>query len=115
MKYSITGNDDFISNDLLKWWRNKRNSFPILSRLAYDVPAIPVSTVSSKQMFNTVRRILEDRRCSLVSDTMEALTCLKDWENASLRRQHQLNNEELMDDFSMMTIDESSDSNQLAK
>ncbi|KAK2648460.1 hypothetical protein Ddye_015949 [Dipteronia dyeriana] len=45
-EYSITDNDDFTINDLLKWWQNKRNRFPILSRLACDVLVIPVSTVS---------------------------------------------------------------------
>ena len=111
-EYSITDNDDFTTNDLLKWWRGKRNSFPILSRLACDVLAIPISTVSSEQVFSTAGRILEDRRCSLAPDAVEALTCLKDWQNARLRRQHQLENEELMDDFSTMTIEESSGSNQ---
>ncbi|KAK2663377.1 hypothetical protein Ddye_001951 [Dipteronia dyeriana] len=52
-EYSITDNDDFTINDLLKWWQNKRNTFPILSRLACDVLAIPVSTVSSEQVFST--------------------------------------------------------------
>ncbi|KAK2656181.1 hypothetical protein Ddye_009233 [Dipteronia dyeriana] len=77
-EYSITDNDDFTINDLLKWWQNKRNTFPILSRLACDVLAIPVSTVSSEQVFSTAGRIIEDRRCSLAPDAVEALTCLKD-------------------------------------
>ncbi|KAK3204896.1 hypothetical protein Dsin_018942 [Dipteronia sinensis] len=111
-KYSITESDDFTTNDLLKWWRGKRNNFPILSRLACDVLAIPVSTVSSEQVFSTARRILEERRCSLAHDAVEALTCLKDWQNATFRRQHQPDTEELMDDFSNMTIEESSGSNQ---
>ncbi|KAK3221953.1 hypothetical protein Dsin_008978 [Dipteronia sinensis] len=98
-EYSITESDDFTTNDLLKWWRGKRNNFPILSRLACDVLAIPVSTVSSKQVFSTAGRILEERRCSLAYDAVEALTCLKDWQNATFRRQHQPDTEELMDDF----------------
>ncbi|KAK3188479.1 hypothetical protein Dsin_028040 [Dipteronia sinensis] len=52
-EYSITESDDFTTNDLLKWWRSKRNNFPIMSRLACDVLAIPVSTVSSEQVFST--------------------------------------------------------------
>ncbi|KAK3229454.1 hypothetical protein Dsin_001335 [Dipteronia sinensis] len=112
MEYSITESDDFTTNDLLKWWRGKRNNFPILSRLACGVLAIPVSTVSSEQVFSTAGRILEERRCSLAPDAVEALTCLKDWENATLRRQHQLDTKELMDDFSNMIIEESSGSNQ---
>ena len=113
-KYSITENDDFTTNDLLKWWRGKRNSFPILLRLACDVLVIPVSTVSSEQVFSTAGRILEERRCSLAPDAVEALTCLKDWQNVRFRQQHQLENEEFKDDFSSMTIKESSSSNQLA-
>ncbi|KAK2652628.1 hypothetical protein Ddye_012484 [Dipteronia dyeriana] len=84
-EYSITDNDGFKINDLLKWWQNKRNSFLILSRLAHDVLAIPVSTVSLEQAFSTARRIIEDRRCSLAPDAVEALTCLKDWENERIR------------------------------
>ncbi|KAK2634908.1 hypothetical protein Ddye_029700 [Dipteronia dyeriana] len=93
---------------------NKRNSFPILSRLACDVLTIPVSIVSSEQVFSTAGRIIEDRRCSLNPDAVEALMYLRDWENARIRRQHQLVNEELIDDFSNLTIDESSGSNQPA-
>ncbi|KAK3218360.1 hypothetical protein Dsin_012330 [Dipteronia sinensis] len=111
-EYSITESDDFTTNDLLKWWHGKRNNFPILSRLACDVLAIPVSTVSSEQVFSTAERILEERRCSLAHDAVEALTCLKDWQNATFRRQHQPDTEELMDDFSNMIIEESSGSNQ---
>ena len=111
-EYSITDTDDFTTNDLLKWWCGKRNNFPILSRLACDILAIPVSTVSSEQVFSTAGRILVETRCSLAPDAVEALTCLKDWENAKFKRQHQLENNELMDDFSSMTIDESSGSNQ---
>ena len=40
-EYSITDTDDFTTNDLLKWWCGKRNNFPILSRLACDILAIP--------------------------------------------------------------------------
>ncbi|KAK2645691.1 hypothetical protein Ddye_020886 [Dipteronia dyeriana] len=77
-EYSITDNDYFTINDLQKWWQNKRNNFPILLRLACDVLVIPDSTVSSEQVFSIAGRIIEDRRCSLAPDAVEALTCLKD-------------------------------------
>ncbi|KAK2657817.1 hypothetical protein Ddye_010869 [Dipteronia dyeriana] len=78
MEYSITDNDDFTMNDLLKWWRNKRNRFLVLSRLACDVLVIPVSTVSSEKVFNIAEQIIEDGKCSLASDAVDVLTCLKD-------------------------------------
>ncbi|KAK2638958.1 hypothetical protein Ddye_026753 [Dipteronia dyeriana] len=76
-EYSIPENEDFTMNDLLKWWRKKRNSFPILLRLACDVLVIPVSTVSLEQVFSTAGRIIEYSRCSLAPDAVEALTCHK--------------------------------------
>ncbi|KAK2652254.1 hypothetical protein Ddye_012110 [Dipteronia dyeriana] len=74
----------------------------------YQSPSVRFSHWVSLEVFSTAERILENRRCSLAHDTAEALTCLMDWENTSLKQQHQLDNEELMDDFSNMTIDESS-------
>jgi hypothetical protein len=54
-----------------------------------------VSTVSSESTFSTVGRIIEERRSSLAPDMVEALTCLKDWEAADTRQQHQLEDQEI--------------------
>ncbi|KAK3228485.1 hypothetical protein Dsin_000366 [Dipteronia sinensis] len=78
----------------------------------FHIDTDPDPPISSEQVFSTTGRILEERRCSLAHDAVEALTCLKDWQNARFRRQHQPDTEELMDDFSKMTIEESSGSNQ---
>ncbi|XP_071939173.1 zinc finger BED domain-containing protein RICESLEEPER 1-like [Coffea arabica] len=48
--------------DVLGWWKRERWRFPISSRLASDVLAIPVTTVASKYTFSAGGRIIDDRR-----------------------------------------------------
>ena len=65
--------------NLLTLWRQYENMFPILSKMARDVHSIPVSTVSSESAFSSSGRIIDDRRHSLKSEMVEALTIYKDW------------------------------------
>ena len=46
-------NDDIEDFDILGWWKVNSPIFPILSQMAYDVLAIPISTVASKSAFST--------------------------------------------------------------
>jgi len=88
---------------LLEWWRDHQSSFPVLARFARDILVIPVSTVSSEATFSTVGRIIEERRSSLAPETVEAITCLKDWKRAEERKQHQL--EDLEIEFAAADVD----------
>ena len=81
--------------NLLLWWKNHQRIYPVLSHFARDVLVVPVSTVSSEATFSTVGRIIEPRRSSLTPEMVEALTCLKDWEMADERTQHQLEDPEI--------------------
>lgn len=65
--------------DILAWWKGQSSRFPILSRLARDVLAIPISTVASESAFSTSGRILDDFRTSLTPFMVEALVCTNDW------------------------------------
>ena len=65
--------------DILLWWRVNSANYPILSRIARDVLAIPMSTVASESAFNTEGRILDQYRSSLTSDIVEALVLLQNW------------------------------------
>jgi hypothetical protein len=77
--------DDF---DLMQWWHEHKLTYPVLSILAKDIFTMPVSTISSESTFSTTGRIIEERRWRLNPETVEALTCFKDRENAKLRLQH---------------------------
>ncbi|PIA55464.1 hypothetical protein AQUCO_00700036v1 [Aquilegia coerulea] len=71
--------------DVLSWWRANKQRFPILSMMARDVLAVPVSTVASESAFSAGRRVLSDYRSRLVPPLVEASVCLKDWFEAEDR------------------------------
>ena len=50
--------DDF---NILTWWHEHKQSYPILSILARDVLTMPVSTISSESTFSLTGRIIEER------------------------------------------------------
>ena len=65
--------------NVLAWWKKNSDAYPVLSLMARDFLAIPVSTVSSESAFSTAGRILGKDRTSLSPETLEALICTKDW------------------------------------
>ncbi|XP_031095251.1 zinc finger BED domain-containing protein RICESLEEPER 2-like [Ipomoea triloba] len=67
------------SFDILRWWKVNSARFPILSKLARDVLAIPISTVASESAFSTSGRVLDCFRSSLTPKIVEALVCTQDW------------------------------------
>ena len=77
--------DDFY---ILIWWHEHKLTYPILSILAKDVMSVPVSTVSSESCFSLTGRVIEERRRRLAPHNVEYLTCVKDWEAADARAQH---------------------------
>ncbi|TXG46520.1 hypothetical protein EZV62_006732 [Acer yangbiense] len=69
-------NDRF---DVLAWWKNSLVKFPILSMIARDVFAMPVSTVASESAFSTGGRILDPFRSSLTPKIVEGLILTGNW------------------------------------
>ena len=51
--------------DILRWWKINSERFPILSTLARDVLAVPISTIASEYAFSTGGRVLDSYRSSL--------------------------------------------------
>ncbi|CAL9110675.1 unnamed protein product [Musa textilis] len=68
--------------DILNWWKLNNLKYPILSKMAKDILAIPVSIVGTGcSIFGsgTGSRVLDEYRSSLRPETVEALFCAKDW------------------------------------
>lgn len=85
-RYIEDDGEDDVHLDLLKWWRGKTQKYYVLSRMARDLLAIPVSTVSSESAFSTGGRILDSYRSSLSPKTVEALVCTQNWLKDTPRR-----------------------------
>ncbi|XP_051184588.1 zinc finger BED domain-containing protein RICESLEEPER 2-like [Lolium perenne] len=65
--------------DILTWWKYKTHEFPILSRMARDILAIHMSTVSCESAFSTGGCVLDDFRSSLPPLVVQSLICAQDW------------------------------------
>jgi len=61
--------------DVLMWWSENSNRYPVMARMAREILAIPVSTVASESAFSTSGRVLDPYQSSLSSTTVEALIC----------------------------------------
>jgi len=94
--------DDF---NILNWWRDHKHTYPVLSILAKDVLSVPVSTISSESAFSLTGRIIEERRRRLALETVEMLSCVKDWEAGDARAQHSVEDKELEATFDEMYLD----------
>ncbi|KAG6516436.1 hypothetical protein ZIOFF_026901 [Zingiber officinale] len=69
-------NDAF---DALGWWKLNTYKFPVLSTLARDILAIPITTVASEATFSAGGRVIDKYRASLAPATVEMLMCGGDW------------------------------------
>ncbi|CAN0913177.1 Zinc finger BED domain-containing protein RICESLEEPER 2 [Linum grandiflorum] len=70
--------------DILGWWSSHHGKlFPILSEMAREILAIPISTVASKSAFSTGGRVLNDFRTSLSPQVVEVVICCEDWLRSS--------------------------------
>ncbi|XP_071916286.1 zinc finger BED domain-containing protein RICESLEEPER 2-like [Coffea arabica] len=63
----------------LDWWKINRSAYPVLSQLAADVLAIPITTVASEATFSAGTRVIDSYRASLAPETVQTLMCAGDW------------------------------------
>ena len=64
-----------------------------------------MSTISLESTFSLTGRIIEERRRRLALETMEMLSCIKDWEAGDARAQHFVEDKELEAAFDEMYLD----------
>ena len=102
----LDGRHDFTNFDLLSFWKAQSTAFLILSKMTRDTLTTLVSTVSSEQVFSSNGKALDERRASLGEDILEALMCVKDWEDAHQREQQFV--DDMVGDYSNLDIYEAS-------
>lgn len=93
--FSEDNEEDNEGFDILKYWKGNAKRFPILSRMARDLLAIPISTVASESAFSTGGHVLDDFRSSLTPTMVERLICASDWIRGSNVVSIEENEEEL--------------------
>ncbi|PWA50268.1 Zinc finger, BED-type [Artemisia annua] len=65
--------------DALGWWKEKSSKFKILSKMAADILAIPLTTVASESAFSAGGRVIDPHRSSLGTNIVDMLICGADW------------------------------------
>ncbi|KAL2930904.1 putative AC9 transposase, partial [Bienertia sinuspersici] len=56
---------------IIQWWKNHSTKFPVLARITKDILAIPASTIASESAFSAGRRVLDEKRSRLSSESIE--------------------------------------------
>ncbi|CAN6248187.1 unnamed protein product, partial [Urochloa humidicola] len=65
--------------DIIAWWKLHGPKYTVLSLIARDILSVQVSTVASESAFSLAGLVLDENRCSLLPETVEALICTQDW------------------------------------
>ena len=80
-KYLLEASEDAsnLKFSLLDWWKENAPRYPILSKMARDVFAVPASTVASESAFSLGKRVVDPFRSSLTPQMVECLVCMSDW------------------------------------
>ncbi|XP_076916049.1 zinc finger BED domain-containing protein RICESLEEPER 2-like [Bidens hawaiensis] len=74
----IKGREQMNFN-VLDWWNTHKLKYPVLSKMASDILAVPVSTVASESTFSAGGRVIDPYRSTLSPSTVEMLICGGDW------------------------------------
>ncbi|KAF3788138.1 putative AC9 transposase [Nymphaea thermarum] len=71
-----------IDFNILSWWKTNESKYKIVAKMARDVLAIIVSslsTVASESAFSISGEILNESRCSTTHKNVESLVCTQSW------------------------------------
>ncbi|XP_077243150.1 zinc finger BED domain-containing protein RICESLEEPER 2-like isoform X2 [Tasmannia lanceolata] len=82
-RYLLECTEKDVNFNILYWWKVNGSRFPILSQIARDILAIPVSAVASDSAFSSGEQVLDQFRSSLTPKLVECLICTKDWLTSS--------------------------------
>jgi hypothetical protein len=73
------------TTDVLQWWKSNAHRYPVLSKMARDVLAMPASSVASEAAFSASGRVITDYRARLNPKTVSVLLELESWMKATIR------------------------------
>ena len=71
--------EDLDIHQPLVWWRKHASTYPILSKMAFDLFSIPGMSAECERVFSQAKKLITDERNRLGAHTIEADECLKNW------------------------------------
>ena len=77
--YLLDNLEKLTSFDILDWWKLNTSKYPILSKMARDLLAIPISIVAFEFACSISGYILDAFKCSLSPKIVEAFVCSQNW------------------------------------
>jgi len=77
IKRLVRNNGTKININVINWWFNRHNEYPVLSLIALNLAAAPPESSDLERKFSDALNIFTDKRNSLKPDTIEALMLLK--------------------------------------
>ncbi|KAL4568270.1 hypothetical protein LXL04_023878 [Taraxacum kok-saghyz] len=102
--YREQGQKGMDSFKALEWWCVHKEKYRVLSKMAMDVLAIPVSTVASESTFSARGRVIDAYRSSLGKETVQKLICGADWIRNLYGIKKNLKNEEMPTEISNVGV-----------
>ncbi len=70
--------------DVLDFWRSHEADFPTLTKMARDILPVQCASVAVERDFSSASDTVTPNRCSLKSETIRQLQCLKNWYKLSI-------------------------------
>lgn len=64
-------------DDILHFWRDKRDTLPIMAHVARKVLAVPASSAASERLFSLAGRTIDERRSLLSAEHVNQLMLVK--------------------------------------
>ena len=80
--YLDEGNLDpnfFDKLDVLSYWRDRRDRYPNLSKMACDMLSISITIVTSESAFSLSSRVLTKYHSSILLENVETLILTQNW------------------------------------
>jgi hypothetical protein len=70
------GKGEFVNTCPLEWWRLRKDSYPILSRLARIYFGVQTTSASSERIFSKDKRVIAKKRTNLDPERADTLIWL---------------------------------------
>lgn len=67
------------TRELLQWWRDNHDRFPVLRHLAFEIFACPASSAADERAFSLAGNVLNDARHNTQEELAEAYQGLRSW------------------------------------